>query len=82
MSMGNRPSFSRENETTVGWVFGKSLRKVGLIFHTPPRSMSSIKRDVKKKAPPRPEGEILSRDPWLLRKTQEFGVTLNWITRS
>jgi hypothetical protein len=26
--------------------------------------MSSIKRDVKKKAPPRPEGEkILSRDP-------------------
>jgi hypothetical protein len=26
-------------------------------------SMSSIKRDVKKKAPPRPEAEILSRDP-------------------
>ena len=25
--------------------------------------MSSIKRDVKKKAPPRPEAEILSRDP-------------------
>ena len=26
-------------------------------------SMSSIKRDVKKKAPPRPEGRFLSRDP-------------------
>ena len=25
--------------------------------------MSSIKRDVKKKAPPRPEEEIVSRDP-------------------
>ena len=27
------------------------------------RSMSSIKRDVKKKSSPRPEDEVLSRDP-------------------
>ena len=39
------------------------------------RSMSSIKRDVKKKAPPRPEGEIFSRDPahCSLATVEKFG---------
>jgi hypothetical protein len=38
--------------------------------------MSSIKRDVKKKAPPRPEAEILSRDPAHCSSTalEKFGL--------
>ncbi len=56
MGMGEGSLQTVRNEAkTLGRVCAP-LRKL--------KSMSSIKRDVKKKAPPRPEGEkILSRDP-------------------
>ena len=57
-------------------VVNRRSHKLAPFVRQKPRSMSSIKRDVKKKAPPRPEAEIVSRDPAHCRFIflEKFGV--------
>ena len=66
----------------AGEVFSESMLEGSisshalLDFRTQSSSMSSIKRDVKKKAPPRPEdrGSFSRSSPLLFRYSEEFGL--------